>query len=185
VTTPSCKDIATKLVDYADGRLAAAESAEVAEHLGECAACRETVGALVKSLELAQAVWQAGEANLAGVAVSSKGKAGWHWRRVGAAAACIALLLGGTLIWCLARPARHEPDPGAVERTLAAIEQAVMRAGEAAQLLAVADMVAQQPGNADYARERFEYIAANYPDMDAGIQAKLRIQSFPERSYLQ
>ena len=44
--SPSCKDVADILVDYADGQLSAEQAGAVAEHLAECEGCRELLEAL-------------------------------------------------------------------------------------------------------------------------------------------
>jgi hypothetical protein len=75
--------------------------------------------------------------------------------RVVAVAASILLVLGVGLIWQMV------PEPGKPARNgevIARLERTVMRAGTAAQMLAVADLLSKQPAARDYARERYRQI---------------------------
>ena len=56
----SCEKIEEMLVDYADGRLSPGESNKVAEHLEKCEHCRRILGALQRSLKLAEVIWADG-----------------------------------------------------------------------------------------------------------------------------
>ncbi len=170
----SCEDIADRLVDYADGELTADESAGVVEHLARCAECRATLAALGRSLELAGVIWADQEAELDRIRVGAAARTRrFPWGKA-IAAASILLVLGGVAIWRLADEPAGQPIDSEV--LLAEIQREVMRAGEAAQLLAMAEYLAKQPGGAEYARERFNYVAANYPEVEAAAKARLRIQ---------
>jgi len=61
---------------------------------------------------------------------------------------------------------------------MAAIEQHINRASEAARLLTAADLVARQANGREYAHEQYLHIATTYPDLDAGTQANTRLQNF-------
>jgi hypothetical protein len=61
------------------------------------------------------------------------------------------------------------------------IEIEVQRAGVAAQMLAVADMLAAQPGGQEYAEKRYNYVINSFAGMDESEQAKLRLQNLLER----
>ena len=58
MTNQACRSIADLLVPYADRELPEADVQLVADHLAECADCRDELQRLDRSLELAQAIWQ-------------------------------------------------------------------------------------------------------------------------------
>ena len=60
---------------------------------------------------------------------------------------------------------------------MAEFEVVVNRIKGAAQLLAAADMLAQQPGGQEYARDRYHFVASQYPDLDGGLQANRKYQT--------
>ena len=188
-----CEEITDKLVDYADGELAEQEAAAVAEHLDACARCRATLEALQRSLALAQVVWEDGEAELAKVeterVVHPRRN---NWMKLAATAASILLVLAGALIWQVmqgeSKPEKPlitaETETPVVEKeiTLAEIEKEMFKAGLAAELLAMGDFIGAQPGGTVYARERYTYLAATYPDTQGAAQAKIRLKNLDERS---
>ena len=92
------------------------------------------------------------------------------------AAAVILVLIGLALTF---RPWRTSPTP---TMTPAQIQAAVERAGYAAQLLASADLLAQQPGGELYAKQSYQDIIRHYPDLDIAAQAHSRLASLNERN---
>jgi anti-sigma factor RsiW len=181
VTARSCDEIVGKLVDYADGELPDAELAEVAEHVAHCEPCRERLDALRRSLELAQAVWNASEAALAslrpGIASDrERGRAIWTgWRRVALVAAAAALFIAVGLLRYVAR----EPSPPPASSLRKAVPEElrlqVARVAIAAQLLMAADLLAEQPGGEDLACERYRYVLSAYPETEAAARAGARL----------
>ena len=175
-----CDQYEDKLVDYADGELPAHESAAVAEHLAACPHCREMVAALRRSIELAEVIWQAGEADLADVSVPTRQRPLWpRLRRPALAAASILVLVGVSLIWRAAQPTA--PAPGQDAATIAEFERAIARAGAAMELFSAADYLAEQPGGQEIAQERFRYILTNYPETEAAAKCRSRLEPSPER----
>ena len=75
------------------------------------------------------------------------------------------------------RPIKPEP----IATRMNEIEIEVRRAGVAAQMLAVADMLASQPGGREYAEKRYTYVINSFPGRDESKQAKLRLQNLLER----
>ena len=56
----------------------------------------------------------------------------------------------------------------------------IERAGIAMQLLATADILAEQPGGEEFACERYRYVLATYPDTEAALQSESRLGSLCE-----
>ena len=101
------------------------------------------------------------------------------WFKV--AASILVLLSGGLIWWCLDHTAsRTDKEP-----TFADIEMEVNHTGTAAAMLAVADLLAQQPGGEKYARNRYLYLVVTYPKKEVATLARLRLQSLSKRSTLQ
>jgi predicted lipid-binding transport protein (Tim44 family) len=94
---------------------------------------------------------------------------------VASVAASILLVLGLGMIWrMLSEPGKPEPT----ENAIVLAQQKVMRAGTAAQMLAVGDLLAEQPGGLSYARERYKEIIMSYSDTEYAKQAELRLKTF-------
>jgi len=175
VTEKMCDKIPEeKLVAFADGDLSASESQEVSKHIDHCESCRAMVEALQQSIELAKVSWAAEQAKWPKWRKADGPKLNrWPVARVLAVAASILLLLGVGLVWRLL----SEPGKSALNgKAIARLERTVIRVGAAAQMLAVADMLANQPGGRDYARERYKEIVTGYSDTEYAAQAKLRLK---------
>jgi len=101
-----------------------------------------------------------------------------------AAASILVVLSGGLICWIQSgldnAANRIEKDPTFVE-----LEMEVNQAGIAAGMLAVADLLAQQSGGEEYARNRYLYLAKTYPKKEVAALAKLRLKSLSERSVMQ
>jgi hypothetical protein len=163
-----CPEIEEKLVDFADGVLSGAEVERVREHIEQCAHCQAIIEALGQSLEAAQAIWQD---NL------RDGQAGrGHARRIHmahylAAAACVALAIGGAFYW----PTRHRPALSAP--TLAEIENQIAASASAARMLAAVDKLGTQPALREIAKSQCRYIIDKYPDTPAAEPARLKLEA--------
>ena len=91
-----------------------------------------------------------------------------------AVAAGILLLLSLGLIWrMLFKPSKPMPT----DKTIAQVRRTVVRAGIAARMLAVADLLARQPGGREHARDRYMEITRDYAGTECARQAKLRLKS--------
>lgn len=167
----SCKDIAEMLVDYADGQLSPSESSEVAEHLAKCENCRSILEALHTSLDLAGVIWEDGLAETEAIRISIPRKARkLRWPRYAAVAAGILLVVTTSIVWrTLMRPTKKEP-------TFAEIERKIADAGNAARLLAAAELLAKYPDAQIIAKRQYRYIVKTYPQTPAAAEAKLRIE---------
>ena len=91
-----------------------------------------------------------------------------------AIAASIFIVIGVSLIWQILKP----NDTVINSAKLAQIEQSIVRAGEAAQLLAVADFFESRSVGKDHAQKIYYEVAHSFPDLNAGIQAQLRLKSY-------
>lgn len=107
--------------------------------------------------------------------VASSGHANWPLR----VAATIALVAGlaGALWWQKDRSRVPVDEPPADH-----IEFSIQRVGEAAQLLAAADILAAQPGAERMARRAYTRIASFYAGSPSAQEAKKRLSSLDERS---
>jgi anti-sigma factor RsiW len=162
----SCDQNTERLVEYADGELAATETVAVAGHLDVCPVCRRRLAALRRSLAAAQEVWQD-----AGSAAAPAARP-WLYR-AGLGVAAAILLIG--LAWFVG-PQR--PGPTA---TAAQIEREVADAGLAEQMLLSGRMLAETPGGQSYAVERFRFITEHYPATVAAREARTRLVAITEK----
>ena len=167
----TCDDISVQLVEYADGELSPSASVGISDHLKECKDCRDKVSALTLSLRAAKLVWQESEIELIDIDRHQhhrRPKRSYSWAT--ALAASIALLAGVAFF-------RHyfTPSPGPQPSAIA-IETEINRIGTAAQLLAVADLLAEQEGDLAHTREGYRYVAVHYSDTEYGAQARLKLQ---------
>ena len=165
----SCKEIADMLVDYADGQFSVERSSRVAEHLAECDQCRILLEALHKSLELAQVIW---EDNLSQTETIRIPAPAWTSRRSWPRyAAAVILIISAISIPSLIKnkPAKNQP-------TFAEIERKITEAGNAAKLLAAADLLGGYSDAETIARQQYRRIVETYPDTSAASKAKLRVE---------
>ena len=167
----SCEKIAEMLVDYADGQLSPSESNKVAEHLAKCEHCQRILEALQSSLELAEVVWEDGLAETKEIRAPIHGKVRKiGWPRYAAIAAGILLLLTTSVVWrVLVRPAKKEIS-------FAEIERRITESGNAARLLAAAELLAEYQDAQSIVKEQYRYIVETYPETAAAAEAKSKIQ---------
>jgi len=168
----SCDNFSDMLIDYSDGVLSAEQSAKVAEHLTECDDCRTLVESLQKSLELAQVIW---EDNLNQtpeiIRIPAPEKTRQRsWLRYAAAA---VLIISAIFITTNTKekPAKNKP-------TFAEIEQKIADAGNAAKLLAAADLLGGYANAETIAKQQYRRIVETYPHTPAADKAKTQIERF-------
>ncbi len=181
-----CQDISYEtLVAYSDGDLPPSEAEQITKHIAHCESCQTMLSALQRSLQVTQVIWQSDEAKWPKKHSFKKPiLSKWLVRRLAAIAASILLVVGISVMRrVLYRPSEQirpiRPEPMAAE--IDEIEIEVQRAGVAAQMLAVADMLAAQPGGQEYAEKRYAYVINSFPGRDESEQAKLRLQNLLER----
>ena len=167
----SCKEIEEMLVDYADGRLSAGESNEVAGHLAKCEHCRRLLDGLRKSLELAGVIWADGLEETKAIRIPISRKTGkLRWPRYAAIAASILLVVTTSVLW------RAFVRPKDTKLTFAEIERKITESGNAARLLAATDLLAKYTDKKDIAKRQYHYVVKRYPGTPAAAEAKLRIK---------
>jgi len=171
----SCENISDLLIDYADGQLGTEQSNRVAEHLTECDRCRTLLEGLDKSLELTGVIWEDGLRQTDFIGAERPGSVAERLRPWCIATVAAVLVIAATcILWPLMREPSQEPP------TFAEIEQKIAEAGNAARVLAAADLLAQYPEAKAAANRQYRYIIETYPDTTAATAARARI----ERSFL-
>jgi predicted anti-sigma-YlaC factor YlaD len=166
----TCEDIELMLVDYADGQLSPVDSNKVADHLAKCANCRKLHSGLQKSLELAGIIWTDGlteTENICNPAIKTRKI---RWIRYAAIAASILLAATVSVVWhALTRPKVSE-------LTFPEIERKITESGNAARLLAAAEILSDNPEAETIIKQQYKYIVEAYPETPAAAKAKLHIQ---------
>ena len=178
----TCRDVADKLVEYADGELPPDEAALVARHLADCRRCHAVVVALQRSLELAKAVWA--DVEVGGSEEQESANPVW-WRRDrvrrSLMAASIAIVFVGSIAWYVGTVtddgSKAKPTFASRSITLAEAEQEIMEVGISTRMLAVADYLAEHSVGRDIAAERYRYILQTYPETEAAQLARSRLQA--------
>ncbi|MHC4537711.1 MAG: anti-sigma factor family protein [Planctomycetota bacterium] len=181
-----CQDISYEtLVAYADGELPLVEAEQITKHIAQCEKCQTMLSALQRSLQITQEIWQSDEARWPKKHSFKKPfLSRWLIRRLATVAASILLVIGiGVMQRILYRPSEQirPVRPETMVAEIDDIEIEVQRAAVAAQLLAVADMLAAQPGAEEYAEKRYTYVINSFPGRNESEQAKLRLQNLLER----
>lgn len=91
-----------------------------------------------------------------------------------AVAATILIAATITIVWQI-KPQPTTPETNNL--ALAQVELSITRAAQAAQLLAVADIFANQAGGQEHAKKLYCEIADSFPDFNAGIQAQFKLKN--------
>lgn len=167
----ACEDIQKLLVDYADGGLSPGQSGEVTSHLEQCENCRELLGALQKSLGLAEVVWADGLAETEAVEIPVQPKIrNIHWLRYAAVAASIFIVVATSL---LLRGVNRPKEP---VLSFEEIEKQVNDSANAARLLAATELLAEYPDSKEIVEQQYRYIVRAYPDTLTAEKIRLKIQ---------
>ncbi len=165
----SCDNFAEMLVDYADCRLSAEQSAKVAEHLTECDHCRRLLDGLHRSLELAQVIWQDNLSQTETIRIAAPARTRRRsWSRYAAAAILIVSAISITS-HIINKPAKDQP-------TFAEIERKITEAGNAARLLAATDLLGGYSDAETIVKQQYRRIAERYPDTSAANRARLQVE---------
>jgi predicted anti-sigma-YlaC factor YlaD len=165
-----CKDIEQMLVDYTDGQLPPSDSNKVAEHVAQCENCRKVLDALNKSFELAGIIWKDSLAETENIRIPATKTIKIRWSRYAAIAASILLVATGSIMW------HTLTKPKASEMTFAEIEREITESGNAARLLAAAELLNENPKEENIVKQQYRYIVETYPKTAAASKAKSRIK---------
>ncbi len=163
-----CATIEGKLVDYADGELPEKEVAAIEAHLAGCSVCRELVVHLNRSLNACQTFW---EDNLAEVLSSTHDEAGKRPARLG----WVMGLAAGVIVLIAVGIAGYT-QKSAMAVDLDQVQRQMAKAGRAARLLALADLLKDRCGYDDLVERKYQYIVQTFPGTDFATVAKLRMQ---------
>jgi predicted anti-sigma-YlaC factor YlaD len=166
----SCKEIEQMLVDYADGQLSQGDSSKVAEHLTQCENCRQLYSGLQKSLELTGVIWADSLVETENIRISDTQARKIRWPRYVAIAASILLVATATVVW------HTLTKPKVSELTFAEIERKITESGNAARLLAAAELLSENHGAETIVKQQYRHIIKTYPETTAAAKAKMRIQ---------
>ena len=170
-----------KLIAYSDGELPHEEAEQIMQHISECEKCRTMLKALQDSLKTIQDIWESDKEKWGDLHSFKKPQLHrWPFKSIVAIAAGLILICSISLMWL-------EFKPNQSKRTTTkslTIEEIMIesdRAAIAAQLLAVGDMYAAQPGGEKYAVRRYEDLIEAFPSSPQSKQAKLHLQKLLER----
>ena len=166
-----------ELVAYADGDLSPSEAGRIAEHIATCSNCQAVTEALKRSLHVTQAIWQTSEAQWPKTRPLERFQSSkWSLRKIAAVAAGILLVLGVGAVWrMLSRPT--ERTGISRDQALAVeIKRRISESGDAARLLAAAELLSKYPEAENSVKERYRHIVETYPETPAAAQARQKIK---------
>ena len=167
-----------KLIEYCDGELPQNETRQVVQHISDCQICKANVKALQNSLTLAQNIWKTEKDKWGNLQSFNKKKfKKFALKQLISIAAGIIIIFAISLFWL-----QHKPNNLKMPvLTAKEIEIKAEYAAVAAQLLAVGDMYAAQPGAEEYAAQRYNELIESFPSSPQSEQAKLHLQNLLER----
>ena len=166
-----------KLVAYADGDLSPSEAERIAEHIATCPNCRSKAEALKRSLQVTKVIWQTSEAQWPKTCPLERFQLSkWSFRKVAAVAASILMILGAGAVWrMLSRPTERAGISR--EQALAVeIKRKIADSGDAARLLAAAELLSKYPEAERDVKQRYQHIAETYPETTSAAKARQKIQ---------
>jgi hypothetical protein len=166
-----------ELVVYVDGDLSASRSERIAEHIANCPNCRSMAEALQRSLQVTQVIWQTSESQWP--ETHSFGRIVPNRRplkKLFAVAASILFVLGAGAIWRLLSEPSERIDLTSEETKVAELRLKIADSGDAARLLAAAELLSKYPRAKSSVEQRYRHIVETYPETAAAVEARLRTQ---------
>ena len=150
-----CERLADRFVDYVDGELPEEEAHRMTQHLADCEHCRRTVQAMERSLGLARVIWSD---NLGDTEPAAKPALVPRGRRIRfCAVAASILIVGSAVIFTVLN--RH---PGHPPISVEKLEEQIVHAGVAAELLAATQILARCEGTESIVDNQYRYILREY-----------------------
>lgn len=153
------------LVDYADGTLSSEQVEVIEAHLQDCPDCRAMVTALNESLASAQAIWNQRLEDTTSTPCPHRRQRVW----IGLAAGML-LAMGLTLWWFGLESRPTKPQ----EMVLS--QQDVQACGQAAKLLAAAEMLARLEQHRNLVQQQYQYIIDTYPNTPSASLAQVKLK---------
>ena len=166
-----------ELVAYSEGDLSPSQAEQVAEHIANCQDCQAMAEALQRSLHVTQVIWKTGEAQWPKTRLLERFQSSkWSFRKVAAVAASILMVLGAGAVWLmLSRPTERASISR--EQALAVeIKRKIADSGDAARLLAAAELLSKYPKAESSVKQRYRHIVETYPETTAAAEARQKIQ---------
>lgn len=174
----TCQTVSKEeLVAYADGDLSANRSEQIAEHIATCPNCQAVTEALKLSLQVTEVIWQTSESQWPKTRPLERFQSSkWSLRKIAAVAASILLVLGVGAVWrMMSRPT--ERIVISREQALAVeIKRKIADSGDAARLLAAAELLSKYPEAENSVKQRYRHIVETYPETPAAAKARQKIQ---------
>jgi anti-sigma factor RsiW len=204
----TCHKIRLLLVDYSDGALSADKTRQIAAHLAQCDVCRGELSLLEHSLALAREVWNEAATSEPHAVLQTIDKPLAVSRCIGpkrrtirrrlawiggiaAISAAVFLLLFGQAIFSLFKPSgvSHQPieiaKNNATQNTFARpgeeidVMEYIAREERSARLAVSVQMLADQPGLAQYKEDAERYLKEHYADT-AAVRMLEKQQTTPQ-----
>ena len=164
------------LVAYADGDLLPSEAERIAKHIATCPDCRTVAEALERSLQVAQTVWQTAQAQWPETHPFDRIRSHkWSFRKALAVAASVLLFTGAGTVWRLLSEPSERMDLTNEETKVAELRLKIADSGDAARLLAAAELLSRYPDAESSVEQRYRHIIETYPDTAAAAKAKRRM----------
>ena len=166
-----------KLIAYADGDLSASQSERIAEHITNCQNCQSMAESLQRSLQVTRAIWQTSEAQWPAIHSFDKITPSRRpFKKLAAIAASILLILGAGVMWRLLSEPSERTRVINEEAKVAELRLEIAESGDAARLLAAAELLSKYPEAESSVKQRYRHIVERYPETVAAKKAKLKIK---------
>jgi anti-sigma factor RsiW len=166
-----------ELVAYTDGELSPGEAGRIAEHIATCPNCRAVTEALKRSLHVTQVIWQTGEARWPKTRPPERFQSSnWSLRKIAAVAAGILLVLSVGAVWRMLSLQPEQADISREQALAVEIKRRISESGDAARLLAAAELLSKYPDAENAVKQRYRQIVETYPETPAAAKARQKIQ---------
>jgi len=166
-----------ELAAYTDGDLTPNEAEQIAAHINTCPDCRALAEALESSLKVTKAIWQTSQARWPETRSFDRIESNrLPFNRAVAIAAGVLLILGVGAIWRLLSKPSERIRMIEEKAKVAELRLKIADAGDAARLLAAAQLLSKYPDAEGSVKQRYRHIAETYPETAAAAKARLKLQ---------